>query len=201
MTKREVTHAWLFGVGILVEVRELKNPGCEGSALCCCAPSRPPRTVACQASLSMEFSSQEYWSVLPFPSSRDLPNPVFLESPESLILTGRFFTTCHLGNPIWRDTLLQLPNKCFLCIWNSGVRRGPWKLNALKTMCLDQRGHVHERRGKVNHGKPYFRSFIIWFRNDCCGFSSYTFLSRVSIHLVIHAYSHCFGLFKCQALC
>ena len=34
-----------------------------------------PWTVACQASLSMEFSSQEYWSGLPFPFPRDLPNP------------------------------------------------------------------------------------------------------------------------------
>ena len=32
-------------------------------------------TVACQAPLSMEFSRQEYWSVLPFPSPGDLPNP------------------------------------------------------------------------------------------------------------------------------
>ena len=32
-------------------------------------------TVACQASLSMEFYRQEYWSGLPFPSP-DLPNPV-----------------------------------------------------------------------------------------------------------------------------
>ena len=32
-------------------------------------------TVACQAPLSMEFSRQEYWSGLPFPSPRDLPDP------------------------------------------------------------------------------------------------------------------------------
>ena len=31
-------------------------------------------TVACQAPLSMEFSRQEYWSGLPFPPPRDLPN-------------------------------------------------------------------------------------------------------------------------------
>ena len=31
-------------------------------------------TVAHQASLSMEFSRQEYWSVLPFPSPGDLPD-------------------------------------------------------------------------------------------------------------------------------
>ena len=34
-----------------------------------------PGTVACQAPLSMGFSTQEYWSGLPFPSSGDLPNP------------------------------------------------------------------------------------------------------------------------------
>ena len=34
-----------------------------------------PWTVACQASLSMEFSMQEYWSGLPFPSPPDNPLP------------------------------------------------------------------------------------------------------------------------------
>ena len=34
-----------------------------------------PWTVAYQAPLSMEFSRQEYWSGLPFPSPGDLPNP------------------------------------------------------------------------------------------------------------------------------
>ena len=34
-----------------------------------------PWTVAHQAPLSMEFSSQEYWSGLPFPSPGDLPVP------------------------------------------------------------------------------------------------------------------------------
>ena len=32
-------------------------------------------TVACQGPLSMGFSRQEYWSGLPCPSPRDLPNP------------------------------------------------------------------------------------------------------------------------------
>ena len=41
-----------------------------------------PWTVAHQAPLSMGFPSQEYWSVLPFPLSGDLPNPgVELPSP------------------------------------------------------------------------------------------------------------------------
>ena len=34
-----------------------------------------PWTVAYQALPSMGFSRQEYWSVLPFPSPGDLPNP------------------------------------------------------------------------------------------------------------------------------
>ena len=34
-----------------------------------------PWTVAYQTPLSMEFSRQEYWSGLPFPSPGDLPDP------------------------------------------------------------------------------------------------------------------------------
>jgi len=37
--------------------------------------SATPWTVACQASLPMDFSRQEYWSGLPFPSPGDLPSP------------------------------------------------------------------------------------------------------------------------------
>ena len=34
-----------------------------------------PWTVAYEAPQSIEFSRQEYWSGLPFPSPWDLPNP------------------------------------------------------------------------------------------------------------------------------
>ena len=37
--------------------------------------SATPWTVAYQASQSMGFSRQEYWSGLPFPSPGDLPDP------------------------------------------------------------------------------------------------------------------------------
>ena len=41
-----------------------------------------PWTVACLTPLFMEFSREEYWSGLPFPSPGDLPNPgVELRSP------------------------------------------------------------------------------------------------------------------------
>ena len=51
-------------------------------------------TAANQAPLSTEFSRQEYWSGLPFPSPGDLPNPGI--KPGSLMspaLAGRFFTS------------------------------------------------------------------------------------------------------------
>ena len=48
-------------------------------------------TVARQTPLSMGFSRQEYWSGWPFPSHRDLPNPVI--KPMSLASAGGFFTT------------------------------------------------------------------------------------------------------------
>ena len=50
-------------------------------------------TVTHQASLSMGFLRQEYWSVVPCPPPEDLPDPgiksVSLMSPA---LAGRFFT-------------------------------------------------------------------------------------------------------------
>ena len=63
-------------------------------------------TVAHQAPLSMEFSSQEYWRRLPLERvaisySRDLPDPGNKPaSPVSLALAGGFFTTMPPGKPI-----------------------------------------------------------------------------------------------------
>ena len=53
-----------------------------------------PWTVAHQAPLSMEFSSQEYWSGLSFSPPGDLPDPG--NEPSSLMspaLAGGFFIT------------------------------------------------------------------------------------------------------------
>ena len=53
-----------------------------------------PWTVANQAPLSMEFSRQEYWRDLLFPTSGDLPDPgIKPSSPASPSLAGEFFTT------------------------------------------------------------------------------------------------------------
>ena len=62
-------------------------------------------TVAHQVSLSMGFSRQEYWSGLPCPSPRDLPNPgIEPVSPEASALAGGLFTTEPLEKPSYTYT-------------------------------------------------------------------------------------------------
>ena len=64
--------------------------------VCACPFSRVrffviPWTVTRDAPLSMEFSMQEYWSVLPFPTPGDLPNPGFKPKAHMLpALAGGF---------------------------------------------------------------------------------------------------------------
>ena len=66
--------------------------------------SAAPWTVAHQAPLSLEFSRQEYWSEVPFPSLGGLPKlgiePVSLVSPA---LAGGFFTSA-----IWEAHILHI---------------------------------------------------------------------------------------------
>ena len=53
-----------------------------------------PWTVTHQAPLSMEFSSQDYWSGLPLPTPGDLPYPgIKAMSLVSPALAGKFFRT------------------------------------------------------------------------------------------------------------
>ena len=81
--------------------------------MCVCAQSlsrvqlfATPWTVACQAPLSTEFSRQEYWNELPFPTPGNLPEPgikpTFLSFP---VLIDGFFTTAQPGKPI--DTIYK----------------------------------------------------------------------------------------------
>ena len=51
-----------------------------------------PWPVAHQAPLFMGFFRRGYWSGLPFPSPRDLPDPGM--EPESSALIGRWFLYC-----------------------------------------------------------------------------------------------------------
>ena len=57
-----------------------------------------PWTVVYQASLSMGFSRQEYWSGLPFPSPGDLPDPGI--KPGSPTLQADALTSEPPGKPM-----------------------------------------------------------------------------------------------------
>ena len=79
-----------------------------------------PRTVACQASLSMEFSRQEYWSGLPFPILEDSPNPgIEPTSFEPPVLAGDSLPLNHLGSLArWRQSCKNSK------VWVGGNGRG-----------------------------------------------------------------------------
>ena len=64
-----------------------------------------PRTVDSQALLSIEFSRQEYWSVLSFPTPGDLPNPgIKTVSPK---LAAGFFNAAPLGSNVYYFPILK----------------------------------------------------------------------------------------------
>ena len=73
-----------------------------------------PWTVACQVSLTMRFSRQEYWSGLPSLSPGDLPDSdIKSMSPVSLALADRFFTTESPGKPSKRHQMLYISTDYF----------------------------------------------------------------------------------------
>ena len=94
-----------------------------------------PWTVAHQAPLSMEFSRQEYWNGLPFPSPRNIPDPGF--KPGSLTLQEDSYPQSHQGSPLFDfgcgpflKFLLSLLPYCFCFIlWVSWLR-GRWHLSS-----------------------------------------------------------------------
>ena len=64
-----------------------------------------PWTVAHQAPPSMEFSRQEYWSGLPFPSPGDLPDPGI--EPRSPSLQADTLPSEPPGNPLKSCNIIQ----------------------------------------------------------------------------------------------
>ena len=65
-----------------------------------------PRTIALLAPLSMEFSRQEYWSGLPFPSLGDLPDPGI--KPRSPGLQADSLLLEPPGKPIYHQRAYQI---------------------------------------------------------------------------------------------
>ena len=67
-----------------------------------------PQAVACQASLSVRFSKQDYWSGLPFPSPGDLPDSgIEAVSSVAPVLQADSLPLSHHGNPIRMNSVLN----------------------------------------------------------------------------------------------
>ena len=77
-------------------------------------------TVAHQAPLSMEFSRQEYWSGLPCPPPRDLPDSGI--EPVSLALTSGFFTNSapwEAQTTLYEIAFWKATERGRYCVWCS----------------------------------------------------------------------------------
>ena len=80
-----------------------------------------PWTIAYQASLSMGFSRQEYWSGLPCPSPRDLPDPGVNPRLLCLLHWRQVLLPRYLGSPSLSGP--DKPDKywCMFCTMNEVV--------------------------------------------------------------------------------
>ena len=84
--------------------------------------------VAYQAPLSMEFSRQEYWSGLPFPSPGDLPNPGI--KPRS---------------PTWQADALPSEPPGKPCVWVCSSVNKNIKLRVCVHACVGREGNDHNQ--------------------------------------------------------
>ena len=79
-------------------------------------------TVTHQASLSMGFPRQEYWSGLPFPSPGESSQPgIKSTSPVSPGLQVNSLLLSHLGSPSYWLILINLPHLSFVIILKSNI--------------------------------------------------------------------------------
>ena len=98
-----------------------------------------PRTVPCQASLSVGFSRQEYWSGYwsTLPPPRHLPDPgIKSVSLTSSALVGRFFTTstaCLQRTSIHTRLQSQLASQAPQCLCGPQRLKDLWLLTTANT--------------------------------------------------------------------
>ena len=77
-----------------------------------------PMTLACQAPLSMEFSRQECWSELPFPTLRDLLTQRLSPQISSLLhWQADSFITVPPGKPQECTPLANFTRVCHLILY------------------------------------------------------------------------------------
>ena len=83
-----------------------------------CPTLTTPWTLACRAPLSMEFSRQEYWSGLPFPSPGDLPDPGI--KPRSPVLQADSLPTELGRKPGTSGCVIKLATNSVQCLIKYG---------------------------------------------------------------------------------
>ena len=85
-----------------------------------------PGTVACQTPLSMGFFRWEYWSGLPFPPPKDLPDlGIELTSPE---LADELLPTGSPGT--WTRSSLAFADSPVLCLYPHFWHRWGWRTSS-----------------------------------------------------------------------
>ena len=121
-----------------------------------------PWTVARQDPLSMEFSRQEYWSGLPFPSPGDLPNlRIKLISPA---LAGRCFTTEPPGKPhiytyIYIYIYTHTHTHTYTCY--SAIKKKKNEISPFVTSWVDLKSIMHGKISQTEKEKCCMISLII----------------------------------------
>ena len=124
-----------------------------------------PWTVAYQTPLSVEFSSQEYWSGLPFPSPGDLPDPGI--EPRSPTLQA----DCS-SSEAHRETAK-------ICSYT------PWRGSQSSLCCKGAHRHQSFDFGIIQsllHSNP---SLLFW---NCCGLAA-----RMLSELPLGSFFHLLG--------
>ena len=94
---------YLFPESLLYPLFDTSGGGLVAKS---CPTLATPWTVARQAPLSLGFSRQGYCSGLPFPSSRDLPDPGI--EPRSPALQADTLLTDLQEKPKWRQINLLI---------------------------------------------------------------------------------------------
>ena len=123
--------------------------------------------VGQQALLSVEFSRQEYWSGLPFPSRGHLPDPGI--EPVSPPLQADSLPAESLGKPVGEPQLWR-PNKCsrYVSFYFFGYK---WQIH-IQTGLSNQEillVYINENIGKERFRDGLIR-ILFWY--PCCSIGS-----------------------------